>query len=159
VTAPATTTTTPKVAPGLTGQETARAFWTKMVEGTADAIAPFYAETVTLAAGSELLKPQWGIASGQRDQDQDIPSQKLLEGYRRMMDQAGREKWRAAFSQVPREDVVTEVAEQDGLPLSCVRKGDVVLRVIPPKDRDNVLTYVFRLVDGSWKVVGERTDY
>jgi hypothetical protein len=63
----------------LSGEQTARAYWGVLARGDVKKMKKFYAETVTLKAGSELLKSRWDLCpQADRRADLTIERDKLL---------------------------------------------------------------------------------
>ena len=103
----------------------------------------FYAPQVLLRRGSELLKHQWGIGgAGDRDRDVPVDREKLIAGYRKLIEKVGADKWAGIFSKIREKDVYRTFATTDD-PDRATRKGDLTGRIsISPGD--DALRFVFR---------------
>jgi len=137
--------------------ETATSFWKTLADGNTEGFKRFYAERITLKAGSELLKPRWGIASD-RGKDAVLPRDKLMAGYARMIGEFGRDKWRRAFSKIGEGSLAATVVAEPDRPFPGTRKGDRLLAVVTGVGDDKLL-YVFRRQGTEWRIVLEVTDY
>jgi hypothetical protein len=141
-------------------QRTLARFWQALTAGDAERMADFYAAEVTLVAGSELLKKEWGLnPAGDRSQDRKVKRADLVKGYQAMIAKAGVNKWRQALGKTPSAKVTTAVAQADDEGFKGVKKGDAILRAATGPG-DDVLLFVFR-EDGAgiWFLVMEATDY
>lgn len=142
------------------GAERARTFWAALAKADLDAAKGFYAPKVLLKAGSELLKPQWGIpGAGDRGKDLRLERDLLIAGYRRMIETIGKDKWTGIFSKIEADKISFTVCEKADRPFSGVRRGDLVMKVATGPG-DDALLFVLRRGDkGRWLVVAEATDY
>ena len=117
-----------------------------------------YAPTVLVKGGSELLKPEWEVSpQNDRSRDAEISRSALMQGYLKLMDKVGIEKWKAAFSQVPDKQIALKLSQKDDQPFPGVKQGDWTMTINLNND---VLVFVLRKNEaGDWHVVAEHTDY
>ncbi|MBT4867606.1 MAG: hypothetical protein HON53_21095 [Planctomycetaceae bacterium] len=142
------------------GERKARAFWKALAQGDVMAMKEFYAEKVTLKAGSELLKPRWALSpKADRKKDLAIERDKLLAGYERLIGGAGRERWRGAFGKIDAKKITTAVAKGKDKPLIGVLSGDTVLTVATGPGDDRLVFVLRQDKLKRWQVVAEATDY
>ena len=138
----------------------AREFWQTLADGDLKGLRTLYASKVTLKAGSELLKARWELdPKADRRHDLTIERGKLLAGYERLINGAGRDKWSKVFGGIAAERITTVRAMDNDKPFAGVQTGDVLLTVAtgPGDDR---LVFVLRPNDRKqWQVVAEATDY
>jgi hypothetical protein len=141
-------------------QRTMSRFWQALTAGDTDRMADFYAAEVTLMAGSELLKKDWGLNSGDdRGKDLKVKRGDLIKAYQAIIAKTGVDKWRLALGKTPRDKVTTAVAKADDEGFKGVRKGDAILRAATGPG-DDVLLFIFREDGvGIWFLVIEATDY
>ena len=139
------------------GPDRAGKFWDTLGSGDTAALKDFYAPKVILKAGSELLKPSWGLpGTGGRNKDALVARDDLASGYERLVAGIGREKWKGIFASFRKDRVAVSVATRADELVKGVRKGDVVVDVAI----DEKWAYVLRKSsDGVWRVVIERSDY
>ena len=139
------------------GSDRARKFWDTLASGDTVALKDFYASKVIVKAGSELLKPRWGLpGTDGRDKDTLVAGDDLVAGYERLIAGMGRDKWKGIFAKFTKDRVGVSVAARANMLVKGVRKGDVVVDVAI----DEKWAYVLRKsADGVWRVVIERTDY
>ncbi len=142
------------------GAKTAREFWGALAGGDLKALGAFYAPTVTLKAGSELLKPRWALSPNpDRSKDLTVERDKLLAGYERLIGDVGRERWIGVFGKIDAQQITTVAAKEKDKPFTGVRSGDTVLTVATGPG-DQKLVFVFRQDKKKrWRVVVEETDY
>lgn len=142
------------------GQKSAREFWAAVAKPDTEQMARFYAPKVLLKAGSELLKREWGVnPEGDRDKDLLLDRDRLLEGYRRMIEKVTAAKWSRVFSKIQPDAISITAVQTADRPLTGARQGDLLLKVVIGKGGD-ALMFLFRCNDqGQWQVVAEQTDY
>jgi len=135
-------------------------FWQALSQADFPAMQDCYAPEVTLLAGSELLKKEWGVnPDGERGRNLVLKKEALLTGYKALVAKVGAEKWKGVFSKVGGDKISFVVAEKDGQAFAGVKKGDAVMKVATGP-RDDALSFVLRPNDkGAWSVVMEATDY
>lgn len=77
-----------------TSTQVAQAFWRAFLSGDAAAMGQCYAPRVTLKAGSELLKSEYGLnVTGNRKQDLDFDREQIVKGYKALFERTGKTKW------------------------------------------------------------------
>lgn len=137
--------------------ERARQFWKTLATGNTAAVKDFYAPQVVLKAGSELLKPQWKLKGANRLRDLQLSREELLQGYQRMIEAIGKEKWSRVMGQIKDDQIKPSIAAKDDAPFAGIKRGDIVLRVAP---ENSEFYFVFRK-DGAGKLLVhlESTDY
>jgi hypothetical protein len=142
------------------GTKTAHEFWGALAGGNLKAMRTFYAPQVTLKAGSELLKSRWALSpKADRKKDLIVERDKLLAGYERLIDSAGRKRWSSVFGKIDAKRITTVAATDKDKPFTGVRPGDTLLNVATGPGDDN-LVFVLRQDDRKrWRVVAEATDY
>lgn len=144
--------------------EHAKQFWAAVARADTKAMQVFYAEKVTLKAGSELLKKQWEIpGAGDRGKDLLVDREDLIAAYRRMIEKLGKDRWTAIFSKIDLERVEFRFAKtadgESGDGESGVEKGDLTMTVFTGPG-DDALFFFFRHSEKEgWQVVAEATDY
>jgi len=133
-----------------------------------------YAKDVLLMPGHEFLKPQYGIAQDmERKLATSVESKRLIEVLKKKLDgrpKPAQDRVNARFARLKFEslpvaegDFATEptdnVATPDGKLHFTLVKGDVVLKVSPPKgDFGDFLLLHLRSTNGKWQVVSEYLD-
>jgi hypothetical protein len=135
-----------------------RKFWKGLAEADFAVMEAGYAPEVTLLAGSELLKKQWGInPSGDRSKNLAVKREVLLKGYHSLLD--GRtEKWKEIMSKIGKDKITFQTVDKDDKPIPGVRTGDVLMKVATGPG-DDVLAFILRRSDKEWLVAMEATDY
>ena len=136
--------------------ERAKKFWKALAGGDVETIKPFYAPKILLKAGSELLKPRWGVADD-RSKDALVDRDDLLGGYTKMIDEIGREKWTGIFSKIGDDKIQVSTADKDDA--TGIKKGDTVLRVATGPGDDTLLFVLRNNAAGVLLVHLEATDY
>jgi predicted molibdopterin-dependent oxidoreductase YjgC len=138
----------------------ARQFFNALANADTGAMKKFYAETVTLKAGSEFLKHQWAIHdNADRSRDLLLPREQLLKGYATFFQKIGKERWREVMRETTDAHLAFVTVEKDDEPLSGVKRGDVVF-IVKPGGKSDVVLFVFRRFDsGEGLIVAELTDY
>lgn len=135
-------------------------FWKTLSTADLPAMERCYSPQVTLLAGSELLKKEWGLnPGGNRNQDLPLTRETLMAGYKLMIGKIGAEKWRSAFSKVGRDKISFVVAEKDRQRFKGVRQGDVLMKVATGPGDDALLFVLSQTTDKTWSVRMEATDY
>lgn len=136
----------------------AKGFWAVLAKGDTDAMKSYYAPKVTLKAGSELLKKRWG-SMGDRSKDAVVERAKLIDGYKSMIADIGRQRWSEGLSAIPVTSpsaIKFAVADKPGTLFPEVQKGDLIMKV----GGDEGLIFVLRKnKKEEWLIVIERTDY
>jgi hypothetical protein len=147
-------------APPDDGTKWTRDFWSALASGNLKAMKTFYAPQVTLKAGSELLKSRWALSPKvDRKKGLIVERDKLLAGYERLIDSAGRKRWRSVFDKIDSKRITTVAATDRDKPFTGVRPGDTLLNVATGPG-DDKLMFVLRQDDRKrWQVVAEATDY
>ncbi len=143
------------------GADRAKGFWAALAKADWQAMQAFYAPKVLLKAGSEMLKPQWGVVPGTGDRGQDLLVERgrLMAGYRRMIEQIGKDKWTGIFSQIDARKISFVVCEKADQLLSGVRRGDLVMKVATGPGDDALLFVLRPDQQGRWLIVAEATDH
>jgi hypothetical protein len=142
---------------GQQGLDAAKGFWLALSKADVAAAREHYADQVLVKAGSEMLKPQWGVQpAGKREQDALLDRHRLVLGYSQMIDIIGKAAWTKALSQARKVELGKAVKAD--APFSGVQPGDLLLKVFTGPG-DDTLTYVFREAHGRWRIVAEATDY
>jgi len=135
-------------------------FWKALSQADFQALETCYAPEVTLLAGSELLKKEWGInPGGDRGKDLQLKRADLLAGYKTMVAKIGIEKWKEALSKIGKDKVSFAAAEKDDQFYKGVRKGDIRMKVAAGPGDDALFFVLSQNADKAWCVRMERTDY
>jgi len=143
-----------------THEEFGLRFWKALSGADLKAMESCYAPQVTLLAGSELLKKDWGInADGNRGKDLTLPREVLLKGYEALLAKIGIEKWKNIFGKLGREKIMFAMANKDGQTFKAVRRGDVLMKVATGPGDDALVFVLAQAADKSWSVRLEATDY
>lgn len=138
----------------------ARSFCRALASGDTEAMQKFYAETVTLIAGSEFLKPDWAIhENADRSRDLTLSRATLLKGYDTFFKKIGKERWREAMREITDDHLSFVTVQKDNEPFAGVKRDDVVLIVKPGAKADPLLFVFRRFESGEWLIVAELTDY
>ncbi|MBX9790455.1 MAG: hypothetical protein K2Y37_16165 [Pirellulales bacterium] len=142
-----------------TSTDVAQSFWGSFLDGDAAAMARHYAPQVTLKAGSELLKADYGVnASGDRGKDLVVDRRDLQRGYEQMFKRVGREKW-VASSQRLRDVKLTYISAADAnkyFALFQAAAGELLVQVHTEPDP---LFFLLRQdKHGRWSIVAEAFD-
>jgi hypothetical protein len=136
-------------------------FLTVLGKGDTKELKEYYAPKVLVKAGSELLRVQWGLnPDGDPKKDLELDRDKLLSGYRSLIAKAGN-KWTEAWARVLKEEsrITFSKAKEADAPFGGVKKGDLLVKVVPGKS-DDTFYYVLRPdAKGQWWVVVEGADY
>ena len=140
--------------------KTAGEFWEALANGNLKAMRTFYAREVTLKAGSELLKPRWGLCpKADRKKDLKIECDKLLAGYERLIGGAGRQRWGSEFGKIDDKQITIVKAKEKDTPFAGVLLGDTVLTVATGPGDDRLVFVLREDKRKRWQVVAEATDY
>ena len=130
-----------------------------------------YAPKVTLMPGHEFLKEEYGLAGaggrdkgGEIDRDKLIAAMKKASADRRERPQERIDKLLKSLTyeviETKEGDFATEASDPVGTPDGklhfAIKKGDVLLKVAPPKG--DFLLFHLRKKDGAWSVVSEYLD-
>ena len=135
-------------------------FWKAVSEADTEKMATGYSPQVTLVAGSELLKKEWGLnPGGDRGKDLQVKREDLVVGYRAMIAKVGVEKWKGIFSNIGRNRISFAAAQEADQVLKGVRRGDVLMRVATGPGDDTLTFVLSRKADTTWCVRMEATDY
>jgi hypothetical protein len=146
----------PATAPsGEDARKIGKEFIADLAKADTDALGKHYAQGVAVLAGSELLKPEWGLdPDGDRSTALAVSRDDLMKAYGRLIAKSGK-RWKKMFADLAEESMSTEFAAADKLPVT--QRGDLLLTV---KIGSDSLLYIFRQqASGKWEVVAERTDY
>ena len=144
----------------LSGEQTARAFWATLAQGDLEELRAFYADQVTLKAGSELLKPRWGLKlKGDRQTDLTVDRTELLSGYERMIGKIGQERWTAFSATIKAKQIIVERVDQEDTPFAGTKLNDVAMTVVTGPGDDKLIFVLRKGQRGEWRVVAEATDY
>jgi hypothetical protein len=139
----------------------ARDFVAALAKGDPKLLAEFYAPTVVVIGGSELLKPKWGVVEdGDPKQDAEVSRDKLIAGYARIIAKAG-DRWAQAWKGVVEDQkkvTVTKATVADA-PFKGVRAGDYILKIVPGQSDDWIGFILREDKDKRWVVVIEGADY
>lgn len=147
-------------AEGETHQQFGVRFWKALSGGDLATVQELYAPEVTLLAGSELLKKEWGVnPDGERGKDIVLKRAELLKGYRAMVAKIGAEKWKAVFSKLDDDRIAFQVIEKDDQVFKGARKGDVVMKIATGPEDDALSFVLRRSAEGNWLVAMEQADY
>lgn len=149
----------------------AKAHLDSFLKGKHGELARTYAPKVALIPGHEFLKAEYGLAGdGTRAEGAEVGRDKLIAAMEKAA--AGRPDRPAgrvdALLETMKYEVI-EVAEgkvgidpsdpvgtPDGKLHFEIKKGDVLLKVSPPKG--DFLVFHLRRIDGSWRIVAEYLD-
>ncbi|MCI0637945.1 MAG: hypothetical protein L0Y72_23780 [Gemmataceae bacterium] len=130
-------------------------------KGDTKALRDCYAPKVLVKGGSELLREKWGLnPDGDPQKDLELDRDKLLEGYMKLIAKAG-DRWSTVWSRILKEEgrITFSNAKEANAPFGGVKKGDLVVTVVPG-DSDDRFVYVLRAdAKGQWWVVVEGADY
>ena len=141
------------------GGPRAKAFWAAAAKGDAEAMKDFYAEKVLVLAGSELLKPEWGLpGGGRRDENLLVARDDLAAGYGRMFARIGRQRWADVFTAIPADKLRVEPLDMKNPPPGLSRDA-IGLTVFTGPGDDRLLFILDKNPDGRWHVVAEAADY
>lgn len=136
-----------------------------------DALSNTYNSDVMLMPGHEFLKEGYGLAkSGARDSGQEVSRERLLDTMKKAAaarPERPAERVEKLMASLRNELVETREGEfsteasdpvgtSDGKLHFSIEKGDVLLKISPPKG-DFILLHL-REIDGVWKVVSEYLD-
>lgn len=135
-------------------------FWKAVSHANTRAMAACYAPEVTLLAGSELLKKQWGLnPDGDRGRDVRVKRADLISGYETMIEKIGKDRWESIFTKIGNDKVSFVVAQANDQGFKGVKKGDVLMKVATGPG-DDALTFVLsQNANKTWTVRMEATDY
>jgi len=113
-----------------------------------------------LKAGSELLKPQWGLGEDvDRSRDLVVSREDLLRGYAMMIESIGRESWSQIFARIEKDKIDVSTASKEDQPFAGIKRGDRILKVVTGPG-DDTLRFIFREdKDGRLLIHIEATDY
>ncbi|MGD9644737.1 MAG: hypothetical protein AB7U73_03435 [Pirellulales bacterium] len=142
-----------------TSTEVAQSFWGAFLDADPGRMAKHYAPRVTLKAGSELLKPDYGLnASGDQGKDLVVDRRDLQRGYEQMFKRVGREKW-VASSQKLRDVKLTYISAVDAnkyFALFQAVAGELLVQV--HTDPDPLFFLMRQDERGRWSIVAEAFD-
>jgi hypothetical protein len=156
----AVTTATASRAESESGQQAGLRFWKYLSGGDLAKAEGLYTPEVTLLAGSELLKAEWGInPGGERGKDLVLKREDLLKGYRAMVAKIGAEKWKAAFAKIDEDKIGFRSIEKEEEGFKGTKKGDVLMKIATGPGDDALSFVLRRSADGNWRVAMEQTDY
>jgi hypothetical protein len=142
-----------------TSTEVAQSFWGAFLDADSARMAEHYASHVTLKAGSELLKADYGLnAGGDRGQDLVVDRRDLQHGYEQLFKRVGRDKW-IASSQKLRDVKLTYISAADAnkyFALFQAAAGELLVQVHTEPDP---LFFLMRQDKrGRWSIVAEAFD-
>ena len=142
-----------------TSTEIAQSFWAAFLDADVAAMSRHYAPRVTLKAGSELLKVEYGLnAGGDLGKDLVVDRRDLQRGYDQMFKRVGREKW-IASSQKLRDVKLTYISAADAnkyFALFQAVAGELLVQVHTEPDP---LFFLMRQdKQGRWSIVAEAFD-
>lgn len=138
----------------------ARQFWKTLAKGDTDALKTFYAPKIVLKAGSELLKPRWGLTKqADRSKDLLVDRDDLLRGYGRMINGIGKEKWSQVFARIKKDKIHVSTAGKNDQPFAGIKLGDTILKVATGPGDDTLCFILRKDKDGKLRVHLESTDY
>lgn len=146
------------------GEASAHAFIKAMATGDPGQIMDFYDDSVVLMAGSELLKPEWGLAKS-RVKDAEVSKARLAGAVKQLIDGAGVPKWCSLWKAVKKDRTTVVKATQADQRVGAntfrgVQPGDSLLVVQLSPGMDDKLAWAFRKnANGEWRIVREWTDY
>ena len=147
-------------AAGETPEELGMRFWKTVSDADTESMLACYTPQVTLAAGSELLKKQWGLnPGGDRGKDLQVKREDLVAGYKTLFAKVGVEKWKGNFAKVGTNRITFVAAQTDDHILKGVRKGEVLMRVATGPGDDTLTFVLSKKADATWSVRMEATDY
>jgi hypothetical protein len=141
----------PAALPASEPDTAAKDFWNVFVKGDLTELERHYANEILLKAGSEFLKPAWGIAkSGDRAKGKRVARPDLMKAYRSMLTKLGKEKWQTIFGSIKGDKINTKVL-----------KNKHVLLTVKTGPGDDYLEFELALnkEQTRWLVVSEYTDY
>jgi uncharacterized protein YyaL (SSP411 family) len=126
-------------------------FWNVFAKGDLSELGGQYADEILLKAGSEFLKPEWGIAEpGDRAKGKKVARSDLMKAYKLAITELGKEKWQTIFGSINKNKISTKVLQNKHL-LLTVKTGP----------GDDYLEFELALNKGRtrWLVVSEFTDF
>lgn len=132
------------------GFQAAEAFWDDLSHARVDALAGRYAPEVKVLAGSEVLKPEWGLVK-ERGRDAVVGREALVAAYGRMIDKIGAGRWTQAFASLPAEGQGLDLEDRGGNLVVCV--------LIKTGKGDDRFLFWLRETDEGWRVFEEEADY
>ena len=157
------------VPPSSSATEAAKRHLKQFLGGDFDKLEKSYADTVTLVAGHEFLKPEYQLApDGERNRSAKVERSKLMqtiqknpkklpaERIEKLLAAMNFETLKAApgeFATDPPDPVDTP----DGKIRFQIKPGDQLIKVVPKKGGDFLL-FQFMPVDKEWQVVAEYLD-
>ena len=142
---------TPAMAAPTTPVKAAESFWKAFAEGDLLMLERLYASEVFLKKGSELLKTKWGVAkAGDRARGKRLKRADLMKAYKTMLDKLDKEKWKAVFGKIKKEQMSTKTLANKHLVLT-VKAGP----------GDDYLEFEFALDETGkrWLVISEYSDF
>ena len=142
-----------------TSTQLARKFWRAFLDGDSATMGKCYAPRVTLKAGSELLKSEYGLnITGERKQDLDFDRDSLVKAYRALFQRTGKAKWAERGKRL-RECEMAFITAADGnklFELFRCQPSDLLVQV---RTEPNELFFSIRQdAAGQWWVVAEAFD-
>jgi hypothetical protein len=141
----------PTVSMGSEPITAANDFWKVFVKGDANSLESQYADEILLKAGSEFLKPEWGInKDGDRSKDKKVTKAELIKAYKSMLARLGQKRWQSIFGSIKKDKIRTKVL-----------KNKHVLLTVKTGPGDDYIEFELALNKDQtrWLVVSEFTDY
>jgi hypothetical protein len=139
-----------------------RNLWFAIAKGNVGEMWAFWSPEVILLPGSELLKQEYGMNFDDgRDKPAKVRRAALLNGYQKLIEQVGREKWQADLANVIPDTIWFAVVAKDAERFPDTKQGDVIMTVPTGPLDENALRFVLRQdpTDKKWRVVMEQADY
>ncbi len=125
-------------------------FWSAYCSGEVSQLKSYYADSIKVRAGSELLKPTWGIAEkGDRSKGKSFSRSDLLKGYSVLITEIGKDKWKSSLSSI----------QKDKIEFKVLNKNNILLIVKTGPGNDYIeFEFSHDKNHGEWHVISEYTD-
>lgn len=142
-----------------TSSDVAHAFWQAFLDGNADEMGKHYAPHITLKAGSELLKPDYGLNdSGDRSRDLIVDQKSIVRGYHVMFQRVGKQKWKESGQKLRNVQLsfISAADQNRYFAMFGAQPGDRLVRV--HTDPDPLFFLLRQDEQRRWRVVAEAFD-
>ena len=126
-------------------------FWSVFVQGNIEQLQEFYSDKVNLKPGSELLKPQWGLAKkGDRATGKILSKPELMRGYTTLISKLGKGKWSNVFGSIKKDKISSKTIDN----------SKTILTVLTGPGDDYIeFEFALNASKNKWEVVSEYTDF